>query len=130
VGKGILMNTLTPPIFVIDGHDVGVFASIEDVQIQLEAIDVRNNEYMAFDAEGRPLELVARGKRVRVAPRQGHPSHRRELETALRDFLMQMKEPVAQDQACDLPCLVEACQKFVHKPSSATDILTRGWWRK
>lgn len=124
------MDKLILPIFVIDGRDVGVFASIEDVQLQLEAIDVQNQEYLAFDADGRSLQLAVREGQVRVSLGEERPSRRHDLETALRDFLTHMKEPAAQDPACDLRCLVATCHKFIHNPNSATNILTLGWWGK
>jgi hypothetical protein len=44
-----------PPIFLIEGLDVGVFPSIEDALGSIEPIDVR--ECSAYDSEGRQLKL-------------------------------------------------------------------------
>ena len=48
MGEGVLMSTPIPPIFIIDGHDVAVFASMEEAQLHLEPIDVKNQECGGF----------------------------------------------------------------------------------
>ena len=45
------------PIIVVDGGDVGLYLSKEEVEQDLEAIDVKQNTFKAFDAEGRVLTL-------------------------------------------------------------------------
>ena len=47
------------PLIVCDtpGDDLSIHDSIEEAEIFLEAIDVRNNEYVAFDAQGNVLIL-------------------------------------------------------------------------
>jgi len=48
------------PIIVCDnypGAGLSIYDSIEKVEIDLEAIDVKNNEYTAFDAQGNVLIL-------------------------------------------------------------------------
>ena len=64
MGEGVLMNNPKPPVFVIDGLDVGVFKSVEDAVLQLEPIDVNRGEYSAYDAEGRLLRLAVDGAKV------------------------------------------------------------------
>jgi hypothetical protein len=46
------------PIIVNDHGDVSIYRSLEDVERALEVIDVRNGEYSAYDADGRPLLLT------------------------------------------------------------------------
>ena len=45
------------PVIVCEapGDDLSIHDSIEEAEISLEAIDVRNNEYVAFDAQGNVL---------------------------------------------------------------------------
>ncbi len=47
------------PIIVDNYGDVLVFKSVDDALVYLEPIDVLNNEYIAFDAEGRLLYQFA-----------------------------------------------------------------------
>jgi len=52
------MNTVFP-IFVRakDTKEVAIFLSLEEIQRELEAIDVENGEYEAWDKEGVPLSM-------------------------------------------------------------------------
>jgi hypothetical protein len=79
-------NNPTPPIFIVDGLDVGVFASLEEAVLQLEAVDVRNGEYSGYDATGRSILLTTDQDKVVGQLAQKEPSHANELVMALRDF--------------------------------------------
>jgi hypothetical protein len=49
---------------VFDEHgDVSLYWSLEDAERSIESIDVRNGEYVAYDANGRCLLLDAQGSR-------------------------------------------------------------------
>lgn len=45
------------PIIVNEHGDVSIYRSVEQAECALEAIDVQNGEYVAYDAQGRPLVL-------------------------------------------------------------------------
>lgn len=119
------MENPTPPIFAIEGNDVAIYESVQDLQSHLEPDFIAEN--VAYDAQGRLLRLEADRERVSVFLAEHEPTHAAELEAALREFLKWMKEPMADDPACDLPCLVQACRKFAHSVSfpSAKEVLLR-----
>ena len=50
------MGILAPPIVVQNQNEVILFDSIEDAQLWMEAVDVRNNEYEIFDSTGLRLD--------------------------------------------------------------------------
>lgn len=52
------------PVFVMarDSGEVSKYESIEAMQVDLEEIDVENDEYAAWDRDGRPLELLVQGR--------------------------------------------------------------------
>ena len=52
------------PIIINDSGDVSFFQTVENAELYLEAIDVKNNEYVAYDANGNllNLDLETRGK--------------------------------------------------------------------
>jgi hypothetical protein len=116
MGEGVLGINPTPPVFVIDGLDVGVFKSIEDAVLQLEPVDVNRGEYSAYDGEGRSLRLAVDGSKVTAHLAEAKASHADELSVALREFLKAMGEKTADDPGCDLPCLVEASRTFMYSP--------------
>ncbi len=107
------MSSAVPPIFVIDEEDVIVYESVE---VNLEPIDVKAGGLVAYDAEGRLLRLETDGWGVTVSLAEEKPTHALELEFALRKFLKSTHESVADDPACDLNCLVNACRKFITSP--------------
>jgi hypothetical protein len=77
------------PIVIVENGDLSIFASVEDVDAELEAVDVRAGRYVAYDATGRRLALtVAERRRVVVAedPEAG-PSDPDVLAAALRRYL-------------------------------------------
>ena len=116
MGKRVLGDNPIPPIFVVDGLDVGVFASVDDAVLQLEAVDVKQDEYFSYDGEGRLLRLIADGDRVTAQLAETEPSHAEELSTILRDFLKEMGVKGVEDSSCDFQCLVEASRKFIYSP--------------
>jgi len=54
------MVSPVPPVFVAEGDDLGVFCSVEEAELSLEAVDVQENTFTAYDAEGRLLSLSVR----------------------------------------------------------------------
>jgi hypothetical protein len=95
---------------------VGIFGSVEEAVLQLEAIDVKRGEYSTYDAEGRLLQLAVDGDRVTAHLAETQASHAQELSTALRAFLKAMGVSRAEDPLCDLQCLVEASREFIYSP--------------
>lgn len=54
------------PIIVAEANDLSFYASLEDVEWHLEAIDVDNGEFVAYDADGRHVPLSTK----RLHPRK------------------------------------------------------------
>ncbi|MCG8478994.1 MAG: hypothetical protein MI724_07855 [Spirochaetales bacterium] len=53
------MDEITFPIFIAEPWDVELFDDIEEAEVSLEAIDVRNGIYEGYDATGRILSITA-----------------------------------------------------------------------
>lgn len=64
---------MEPPIILNENGDLSIFDSVRAAEEYVEPIDVRNNEYVAFDRNGRRLEL-------RVVTRRGWPEQVEILE--------------------------------------------------
>ena len=79
---------MMPPIIVIllENGDLLIFDSREDAEDYLEAIDVRNNEYTAYDSKGTVLDLSVDDKTERVIIR--HPSTKAKSPSALKKSLL------------------------------------------
>ncbi|CAN5761070.1 hypothetical protein BH20ACI3_BH20ACI3_25130 [soil metagenome] len=121
MAERILMSSAVPPIFVIDDDDVIVYESVE---VDLEPLDVKAGGLVAYDAEGRLLRLETNRGEVTVSVAEEKPTHAAELEFSLRKFLKASDEPLADDPACDLKCLVNVCRKFITSPD-LSDLLKK-----
>lgn len=45
------------PIIIIEGHDIQIFDSLSDAELELEVADVAANVYQVYDGEGASLGL-------------------------------------------------------------------------
>jgi hypothetical protein len=132
MGVGFLMNAPTGPFFVVDGLDVTVYASLEDVEQTLEPEDVVAGGLAVYDAEGRMLELKKSAWRVRAFLGGPEATQRDRLEESLRAFLGARNEPVASDPRSILSDLVAVSRRYIRRPLTMEGLLRRawGWLRK
>ena len=105
------------PPFVLDNHgDLQTYSSLEQVLLDLEAIDVNNNEYRLYDGTGRELQLGVRREGLRedqIVVADVPPKADKELYQHLLRHLAEVKlmhEP-------DLPQreLIELLSKFQNR---------------
>lgn len=118
-----LEDRLKYPLLVVEGLDLSLYYSIKALEIGLEGVDVEENAYTAFDAEGRLLHLVAigvkRGRfgtdvgRVEVKSTEEVPNHQQELAGHLREHLRASGYPVEDDLR--LEGLVRLCERVHNK---------------
>ena len=109
------MLSLQTPFIVVDkgGADLSIYDSTEAVEKHLEAIDVRHNEYVAYDANGRRLQLEAKGKFVSLTAGDDESSHAGELAGLLKHFLKSAGQLVPRGQSADeLRELIDACRQI------------------
>ena len=59
IDKKSKLIEIKPPIILYDNGDVNLFQSIEQAEGYIESPDVLDNRYVAYDAEGMPLALIA-----------------------------------------------------------------------
>lgn len=100
MGEG-MVNSPKPPFFFIDGDDVGVFATIEELRLFLEPWAVKGKDLLATDSEGHPLSFrIIKSERplifglfhteveqVEFDKLGDSPDHRQALRAALVKFL-------------------------------------------
>lgn len=98
---------------VIDEHgDVSVFETVENAQRALEVTDVSNNEYIAYDSEGRLLllKVVAGDPRVSILEAESVARHADDLRRILKDFLVRTG---SYDPSLNETSLQQLLAKFV-----------------
>ncbi len=82
-----LIHTVSPrpKSYLVKGSDVTIYDSLSDLELTLEALDVANDTYTAFDSTGHRVHLELTGRRVqaRISERNA-PA---ELVDALRRYL-------------------------------------------
>lgn len=110
---------MKPPIIINESSridlsgDVGFYASVEAAQLDLEPIDVDNDEYFAFDSEGRRLRLSTDGRFVRIADGERNPKHQAILKIILADYFRRAGLEQRQYQGASLDELISiGVQKF------------------
>jgi hypothetical protein len=109
------------PILLVDRRgDMRIFPTREQAQAYLEPHDVRIQEYIAYDSEGRRLQLRVERKKqtlftvlpippeeqVVVQSGEGEPTHREELREQLIRALSNAGEPPDQLATASLTRLV------------------------
>lgn len=88
--------------------DVGFYRSIVEVLAQIEAIDVENQEYHAFDSEGRLLALsVDENDVILIEEAEAEPSHQQMLRKILIEHFGHLGVLEEWCQAASLSELVE-----------------------
>lgn len=127
---------MNPPI-IVGGDDVSVFPSAEQAEQYLEAIDVRNDEYVGYDSEGRKLtfgirKVEKRGfvnlsyELVEITCSEEEPLHADELREVLDDYVLRVAElrkiagekDAAKEWLCNLSLaelLEKLCQGMSNK---------------
>lgn len=104
---------MRPPIIVNEHGDVQIFEVVGHAEIALEAIDVRNDEYAAYDSDGRRLAITVcdRDDQVRISGDENSVTGRDELKTVLSVFLMR----TGDSEAVKEMSLQELIERFVAK---------------
>lgn len=101
------------PIIIDEHGDTSIYESVKDAELDLEAIDVKNKEYVAYDSEGRLLRLIpASVHEVTVESAEQEPNHADELRALLFDFLAYMGAPVSWLEKASLQELVERSLEY------------------
>jgi hypothetical protein len=103
---------MKPPIFVYEKGPLYIFKSVNDAESYLEPIDVKNNEYVAYDSEGRLLCLSATSFHVTIESAELEPNHAPELRKILVGFLAYMKTPEDWLEIASLQDLVTKASEY------------------
>ncbi|RFP11413.1 MULTISPECIES: hypothetical protein [unclassified Duganella] len=76
------------PLVFDENGDVSLYWSLDEARRNIEEIDVRNNEYVAYDAAGRMLTLsVMNDQSIEIKLAEDMPSHAHDLVAALRRYV-------------------------------------------
>jgi hypothetical protein len=104
-----------PPIVVMEGNDLVVYATLALACHQLEAVDVNDGVYEAFDSEGRPLRLLTHGIVVSAELAPNSTPSPEELERRLRRHIHEIgpaRAGITRPEDAALPVMLEALSRF------------------
>lgn len=113
--KRYLMLSATPPI-VIDGDGCfDVYATVAEACSWLEAVDVDDGLYEAFDSEGHPLRLVTDGNIVSIELPTDSIVDSAELEHRIRNYIswvnsIRVRIPIGDDSS--ISTMLQALLRF------------------
>lgn len=104
------------PIFVSEPNDIRIFTNNEYAERALEAIDIRDGRYTAYDSSGRLLKLsvqvVNKREVVRIEAAETEPTHQKQLRNHLVAFLSAISLEQLQWDQLALEVLVEISLKY------------------
>ena len=76
------------PLIFDENGDVSLYWSLKDAQRNIEAIDVKNDEYVGYDAIGRLLSLKAINlQSSEISLAEDRPLHAQDVVVALRRYI-------------------------------------------
>jgi len=109
------------PIIIDENGDISVYSSREEAQVNLEPVDVLNNEYLAYDADGHLLQLVVIKKKGILFSREmveiNYPDisvdHADELVEKLKNYLEKTGNIVNEGSELNLSQLVTKVEKYL-----------------
>ncbi len=113
---------MKPPILLYADGSFDFFKSVEEAERYAEPIDVQNHEYVAYDSEGRRLELRVEEEtvslwlglektfreRVRIVQAEDTATHAEELKNLLRASLQTSGTPSDSLHSASLQDLITA----------------------
>ena len=123
------MGRLELPIIIAESRDIIFYDRVCDAELHLEAIDVRNQEYVGYDAKGRLLTFSIEHRHDRtffglipvefdavvIQPAEEAPNHQRELRELLAKAVVSLghEEEAQRMQHLPLPEVVEVARKII-----------------
>lgn len=87
LGVRAFRESMRPPIIINEHGDISLFPSVEAAARYVEPVDVRNNEYIAFDSAGFLLQLVPTEPVISIPGYQSDVPHQKQLAQILRSYL-------------------------------------------
>lgn len=83
------------PIIVYEPGDPMIFESVTSAEWYLEPVDVKNDEYVSYNSEGRLLRLSTTSFRVTIETAENQPTHVSEVREILAELLA--NQQIAED---------------------------------
>ena len=119
--NGATVPVPVPPIVTDESGDIEVYPSVASACMELEAIDVLDGAYEAFDSRGYRLRIDAVRDIVSVVLEPGSTPDPLELERRLRRYVDRVgaaRVGLSELDSATLPVMLDALLTFFRGPSS------------
>lgn len=103
---------MTPPIVIDENGDVTLYQSVEAAARALEPIDIKNNEYVAYDSEGFVLAFEGQGPRVLISGRASAQSDPQALLAVLQAFWERAAKSPWPATTSVKQAVAQSCKRF------------------
>jgi hypothetical protein len=100
---------------IAEGMDVNFYATKEEAESSLEAIDVVDGVYTGYDADGRLLKILPRGQASEISLAEDEPAHVEPLRKLLIECLAGRGE---NPESTDLLSLLRMCERYLTRFSA------------
>ncbi len=104
------MNMYNFPIIIAEGLDVNFYMSVSSVQDSIEAVDIQNDVYKAYDSLGNKIVLSIIDDKIYIKIDYEN-NLKIELEKLLIDFLKAIEFKFSEKEE-SLASLLKKCSKF------------------
>jgi hypothetical protein len=104
---------VTPPVITVDGHDVNVYDSLDELFREIEAIDLLDHRLKVYDSLGRQLVFISEPDRgpIYLKSVTGSAASSAALHRSLLGFFQVVRSPSPRsttfDDTTDLSDLVD-----------------------
>lgn len=110
IRTGAIGFDMKMPLIFDEHGDVSVYWSLKEARASIEGIDVKNNEYVAYDSTGRRLSLEVVGSHtLRIGVSEDSVLHVHDLVVALRRYIA-ARQYLSNLETLSLPELIQAIE--------------------
>ncbi len=92
--------------------DITFYKTVTEAENALEPVDVKNEEYFAFDSQGHLLQLNIVEDKIVLEDRTPTVQCQRTLEAVMTDYLLRLNIPEQELHDLDFSILLERIEKY------------------
>lgn len=125
-----MQTTIALPIILDEHGSCDIYARYDEAVRAIEAIDVRNNEYRGYDAEGRKLALSADdADKITISLAEEEPTHQQELREVLIKHLRGLKDSPDQVEDRSIEELLQLAPQHQYSQDQSGFSALAAWFK-
>jgi hypothetical protein len=92
----------TPILIYVENSYIDIYETLDEAENTLEAIDVEDDLFKGFDAEGRLLKIEPYESIAKITEAESEPTHQAELIALLKKDMTDHRNSVLEDDLSSL----------------------------